>query len=117
MRHKRANRKLGRVKRVRVALLKSLARSLILQGGITTTIAKAKELRPLVEKMVSSSKEGTLASRRQVMRQMGGDQEIIAKLHGELATRYAARKGGYIRIVRLGRVGKRAIESARIEFV
>ena len=117
MRHKNANRKFGRVKNLREALLKSLARSLILQEGITTTVAKAKELRPFVERLVSTGKKGTLVSRRAVMSEMSGDKEVGAKLVGELATRYASRKGGYTRITRLGRVGKRAIESARIEFV
>jgi len=113
----RAHRKFGRVKRVRVALLRGLARSLVLQEGITTTVAKAKELRPYIERLVSASKEDTLASRRRIARQVGNDREIITKLHTTLAKRYASRNGGYTRIVRLGRVGKRAIESARIEFV
>jgi large subunit ribosomal protein L17 len=115
MRHKRANRKFGRVKRVRVALLKSLARSLILEEGITTTVAKAKEIRPIVEKLVTTGKEDTLAVRRQLIRAAGS--EAAAKVYGDLSKRYASRKGGYTRIVRLGRVGKRAMESARIEFV
>ena len=105
------------MKNLREALLNSLARSLILREGITTTVAKAKELRPYVEKLVSAGKLGTLASRRRLISEMGGDKEASAKLNGELAKRYASRKGGYIRITRLGRVGKRAIESARIEFV
>lgn len=113
----RAHRKLGRVKRVRTALLTSLARSLILKEGITTTVAKAKELRPLVERLVSVSKQDSLISRRRMASEFNGDAEVVAKLHGELAERFASRKGGYTRIVRLGRVGKRAIESARIEFV
>jgi large subunit ribosomal protein L17 len=117
MKHHRAHRKFGRVKRVRTALLRSLARSLVLEEGITTTVAKAKELRPLVERLVSAGKKNTLASRRQVMSQMGGAADVVAKLHGPLAERYAKRAGGYTRIVLLGRVGKRAVESARIEFV
>lgn len=117
MRHKRANRKFGRVKHIRTALMRGLARSLILQEGITTTVAKAKELRPMVERLVTRSKEDTLASRRSAEREFNGDKNVVAKLHGELAKRYASRRGGYTRIVRLGKVGKRAIESARIEFV
>lgn len=116
MKHHRAHRTLGRVKRVRTALLRSLARSLIMQEGITTTVAKAKELRPFVEKLVTSGKEGTLASRRRIAETLP-DTAVAKKLTGELAERYAKRAGGYTRIVRLGRVGKRAIESARIEFV
>jgi large subunit ribosomal protein L17 len=113
MRHHRANRKFHRVKRQREALLKSLARSLVLKEGITTTVAKAKELRPFVEKLVTASKKDTLASRREITAQLGS---ATKKLY-ELRSRFEKRSGGYVRIVRLGRVGKRAIESARIEFV
>jgi len=117
MRHQRANRKFGREKNIRAGLLKGLARSLILEEGITTTVAKAKELRPYVEKLVTAGKKGTLASRRAIMSTMHADRRVSEKLIGELAERYASRKGGYTRITRLGRIGKRAIESARIEFV
>ncbi|OGG53231.1 50S ribosomal protein L17 [Candidatus Kaiserbacteria bacterium RIFCSPHIGHO2_01_FULL_53_29] len=117
MRHHQKNRKLGREKGQRTALLRSLARSLVLQEGITTTIAKAKELRPFVERLVSTSKKNSLASRRSIASRMGGAPDVVKKLHDTLAERYAKRAGGYTRIIRLGRVGKRAIESARIEFV
>lgn len=113
MRHHRGHRTLHRVKRQREALLKSLARSLVLKEGITTTVAKAKELRPYVEKLVSASKKDTLASRRHIVSQIG----TASKKLYELKSRFEKRSGGYTRIVRLGRVGKRAIESARIEFV
>lgn len=117
MQHRKRNRKLGREKGQRTALLRSLARSLVLQEGITTTIAKAKELRPFVEKLVSMSKKNSLASRRIVLTRMGGALDVVKKLHGDIAERYAKRQGGYTRIVRLGRVGKRVGEAARIEFV
>lgn len=117
MRHHKQNRKLGREKAQRVALLRSLARSLVLHEGITTTIAKAKELRPFVEKLVTRAKKNTLASRRVIDTRMGGSASVVKKLHDVFAERYAKRAGGYTRIVRLGRVGKRAIESVRIEFV
>ena len=113
MRHHQKNRKFGRVKNQREALLKSLARSLVLKGGITTTVAKAKELRPYVERLVSTGKKGTVASRRVVVAEIGN---ATAKLF-ELSERFSKRAGGYTRITRLGRVGKRAIESARIEFL
>jgi large subunit ribosomal protein L17 len=117
MRHHRAHRKFGRVKRVRTALLRSLARSLVLEEGITTTVAKAKELRPIVERLISAGKKNTLASQRELLSQLGGAREVAAKLKGPLAERFAKRAGGYTRIILLGRVGKRAAESARIEFV
>jgi large subunit ribosomal protein L17 len=113
MRHHKAKRKLHRVKRQRDALLRSLARSLVLKGGITTTVAKAKELRPFVERLVSTSKKDSLAARREIVAEIGSATPQLYELRG----RYAKRSGGYTRIVRLGRVGKRAIESARIEFV
>ena len=71
----------------------------------------------MVEKLVTAGKEGTLASRRRIARELGVSPEATAKLCDTLAPRYASRQGGYTRITRLGRVGKRAIESARIEFV
>lgn len=117
MRHHRANRKFGRVKRQRVALLRGLARSLVLEEGITTTVAKAKELRPYVERLLTAGKTGTLASRRHVASALGNSTDATKKICTELAERYAKRAGGYTRIVRLGRIGKRNIESARIELV
>lgn len=113
MRHHSNKRKFNRVKNQREALMKSLARSLVLKGGITTTVAKAKELRPYVERLVTTGKKGTVASRREILTHVGNATEKLF----ELSTRFTARSGGYTRITRLGRVGKRAIESARIEFL
>lgn len=117
MRHHNANRKLGRVKRVRVALLRSLARSLVMSEAITTTTAKAKTLRPFVERLITASKQNSVASRRVIATRMGGAPDVVKKLHETLAPRFKERAGGYTRIVLLGRTGKRAIESARIELV
>ena len=116
MRHHNAKRTLRRGKNQRNALLRSLARSLVLHEGITTTVAKAKELRPVIEKLVTVSKENTLQSRRTTLSRIGS-AVAVKKLHDTLAPRYRSRKGGYTRIVRLGRVGKRVGEQARIEFV
>jgi large subunit ribosomal protein L17 len=116
MKHGVKQRTLGRDRRQRTALLRSLARSLVLHERITTTEAKAKELRPFVEKLVTESKKNTLAGRRNVVTRLGS-QEAVKKLHETLAPRYAKRQGGFTRIVHLGRVGKRPGESARIEFV
>jgi len=117
MKHHRKGRTLGRKKGQRVALLRSLARSLVLDEAITTTVARAKELRPFVERMVTTAKKNSLASRRTVDTRMGGSREVMKKLHDVYAPRYAKRAGGYTRITLLGRVGKRVIEAARIEFV
>ena len=116
MRHHDKKRKFHREKRQRVALMRSLSRSLVLHGEIETTIAKAKELRPYVEKLVTASKNPSVVSRRNVMVKIGS-AEAVKKLHEELAKRYADRNGGYTRIIRLGQVGKRVGEAARIEFV
>ena len=117
MKHHRKGRTLGRKKGQRVALLRSLARSLVLDEAITTTVARAKELRPFVERMVTTAKKNSLASRRIVDTRMGGSREVMKKLHDVYAPRYAKRAGGYTRITLLGRIGKRVIEAARIEFV
>lgn len=117
MRHHVNKRTLNRDRRQRTALLRSLARSLVLREGITTTVAKAKELRPFVEKLVTASKKNTIGSRRDVRAILGGADDVVKKLHTDLAKRYEKRAGGYTRIVKLGRVGKRVGEAARIEFV
>lgn len=116
MRHHVATRTLNRDKRQRTALMRSLARSLVLHEGITTTIAKAKELRPMIERLVTTSKENTIASRRTVKARINSE-EAMEKLHDTLAPRYKERNGGYTRIVKLGRIGTRVGEQARIEFV
>ncbi|RJQ34807.1 50S ribosomal protein L17 [Candidatus Parcubacteria bacterium] len=117
MRHHNKVKKIGGVRRKRVALLRSLARSLVLEESITTTAAKAKALRPFVERLITTSKEGTLASRRIVGSRLGGAPEAVKKLHDTLAPRFEKRAGGYTRIVRLGRVGKRVTDFARIEIL
>lgn len=115
MRHHDRNKRLGRVKRQRTALLKNLARSLILHEGITTTEAKAKALRPFVERLVTMTKGGSLSHMRTTAKRLHSPQ--AGKKLRELAKRYEKRAGGYTRIVRLGRVGKRVGEMSRIEFV
>lgn len=115
MRHHDRNYKLGREKRQRSALLRNLARSLILKEGITTTEAKAKALRPFVERLVTIAKKNTLAGTRTIATRLRSP-EADKKLK-KLATRYGKRAGGYTRIVRLGRVGKRVGEMSRIEFI
>ena len=116
MRHHKKRRTLNRTKAQREALLRGLARSLVLQNAITTTSAKAKELRPFVEKLVTASKTNSLASRRLVATRLR-DKDAVKKLHDEYTKRFAARAGGYTRIIRLGRIGNRVAEMARIEFI
>ena len=116
MRHHKKRRTLNRTRPQREALLRGLARSLVLTNAITTTTAKAKELRPFIEKLVSASKTNSLASRRLIGVRLGST-EATKKLHDEYAKRFESRTGGYTRIIRLGRIGNRVAEMARIEFV
>lgn len=115
MRHGNHNRKLGRETGQREALLKSLARSLVLKGHITTTQAKAKEMRPFVEKLVTRGKLDTLQSRRMLISQLG-DVAAANKLI-KTAKNYVERSGGYIRIVKIVPRKGDASPMALIEFV
>jgi large subunit ribosomal protein L17 len=96
--------------------MRNMAASLFLHEGITTTVAKAKELRPYAEKLVTLARRGDLHAIRQVEKKIK-DREILTKLFKQLGPRFAARPGGYIRILKLGhRVGDGA-EMARIELL
>ena len=103
MRHGVKGRALGRNRGHRRGLFSSMATSLLTHEQIKTTLPKAKELRPLVERLISWGKKGTLAHRRQIVALLqGAGPELQKKLVGPLAERYANRQGGYIRIVRAG---------------
>lgn len=116
MRHRVAGRKLGRTTEHRIALLRNLSTELFHREKIRTTLAKAKELRPFAEKLVTISKKETLHARRQVLRHIH-DVSVVAKLFDTLSARYAQRPGGYTRIIKLGtRRGDNA-EMAIIELV
>ena len=115
MRHHNHNRKFGRKTNQRRALLKSLARSLILKGRINTTHANAKEIRPLVEKMITKGKNDTLANRRLLVAALG--DETTAKKLVATAQNYKTRAGGYLRIVSMGPRKGDASPMAIIEFV
>lgn len=105
MQHSKRNRTLGRTRRGRAALLRGLAMSLIQEGRITTTTAKAKELRPYVERLITLSQNDTVASRRIVSSRLGEpNQAIVRKLFTEVAPRYQERPGGYTRIIKMGTV-------------
>lgn len=115
MRHGNTNRKFGRETNQRAALLKSLARSLVLKGRIQTTEAKAKEIRPLVEKLVTRGKNDTLFSRRMLIAALGDTataQKMITTAQG-----YKERSGGYLRITKMGPRKGDAARMAVIEFV
>jgi large subunit ribosomal protein L17 len=97
-------------------MLANLTTSLIYQERITTTITKAKVLRPYVEKLISKARRGDLHARRQVLRHIT-DTEAVTILFDEIAPRYAERPGGYTRIVRVGQRRGDGAERAIIEFV
>ena len=116
MRHRNAHRKLGRTSSHRMAMLKNLAAALIKHEQITTTLPKAKELRPYVEKLVTLAKHGGLSNRRLAHARLGDDTQLV-KLFDVLATRYAGRNGGYTRIIKAGIRASDASPMAVIEFV
>ena len=101
MRHGNNKRKFGRVRKVRQALLVSLALNLIIRGKIKTTKAKAKELRPFMEKLVTLAKRGE-ASRRIAVATLANRRPETKKLFQIIAPKYADRKGGYTRVLKLG---------------
>ena len=101
MRHRLAGRKLGRTSSHLKATLNNMAVALIRHEQISTTLPKAKELRPFVEKLITLGKRGGLHARRQAMSVLR-DAEITTKLFGPIAERYKARKGGYTRVFKAG---------------
>lgn len=116
MRHRRAGRKFGRNTNQRKALFRGLASSLILHERITTTEAKAKNIRPYVEKLVSMSREDTEHHRRLVKARLGSDP-ATKKLFEVIGPRYADQSGGYTRIYKLGQRHGDAASMSLIEFV
>jgi len=117
MRHHNNVRKFGRNKNQRHALLKGLMLALIAHGKIETTEAKAKELRPFIEKMVTKAKVGTLASRRLVISRLYNLTAEANKLINDIAPKYKERTGGYTRITKLPRRAGDASKMAIIEFI
>ena len=116
MRHHVKNRKFGRKTDEREAFMRSLARNLIAKEKIKTTEARAKELRPFIEKMVTKGRIGTLASRRGIISTLG-TEEGVKKLCDDISPRYKDRNGGYTRIIKLPRRPGDASKMAIIEFV
>ncbi|MDO8510209.1 MAG: 50S ribosomal protein L17 [bacterium] len=116
MKHHKSGRTLGRVLKVRRALLRSLASSLVLHEKIMTTEAKAKELRPFVEKLVTRSKNNTVASKRLIIGRIGKGM-AEEKLFKVLGPRYLERRGGYTRITKFPPRSGDGSSMAQIEFV
>jgi large subunit ribosomal protein L17 len=125
MRHRVTHRKLGRVTEHRIAMLRNQATALLLHEHLTTTVPKAKELRPFVERIITIAKRGvakgasnghTLNARRLVMHDLQ-DREVVTKLFDTLAPRFAKRPGGYTRLLRLGFRKGDSAEVAQVELV
>ena len=110
------NRKLGRPTDHRKAMLRALVTYLLENGKVETTLARAKEVGPMTEKMISLGKKNTLASRRQAMAYVT-KEAVVAKLFSEIAPEYANRNGGYTRIVKIGPRRGDCAEMAIIELV
>jgi large subunit ribosomal protein L17 len=125
MRHRIAHRKLGRVTEHRIALLRNQADALLRHERIRTTVAKAKELRPFVERLITVAKRsladgadsGRTVHARRIVRRDLADREVAAKLFETIAPRFASRPGGYIRILRLGQRQGDAAEMAQVELI
>jgi large subunit ribosomal protein L17 len=116
MRHNVAGRKLGRTTSHRLAMFANMADALVKHEQVSTTLAKAKELRPYVEKLVTLGKRGGLHARRQALA-LTSDKATVDKLFSSMAERYKERKGGYTRVLKAGfRYGDNAA-MAIIEFV
>ena len=125
MRHRVAHRKLGRVTEHRIAMLRNQATNLLRHEHLTTTVPKAKELRPFVERLITIAKRGLangtanakeLNARRLVMRDVQ-DREIVTKLFDTIAPRFAERAGGYTRLLRIGNRRGDNAEVAQVELV
>ena len=125
MRHRVAHRKLGRVTEHRIAMLRNQATALLRYEHLTTTVPRAKELRPFVERIITIAKRGvaggnenghTLNARRLVMHDLQ-DREVVSKLLETLAPRFETRPGGYTRLLRLGFRKGDAAEVAQVELV
>lgn len=116
MRHNVQGRKLGRTTAHRTAMFRNQLASLVEHEGIVTTLPKAKELRPIAEKMITQGRIDTVHSRRLVRRWLT-DRDLIKKLFEEISPRYKDRPGGYLRITRLGPRKGDGAELAKLEFV
>ena len=117
MRHGVKGRQLGRRADHVKSMLRNMAASLIKHEQIKTTLPKAKELRPYVEKLITLGKRGGLHARRQAITHVGGDAGVVAKLFDTLGPRYAARRGGYTRVLKAGFRYSDAAPMAVIELV
>ena len=117
MKHHKSARKFGRETAERKALLRGLLLSLIEEEKINTSEAKAKEIRPLIEKLITRAKKDTLANRRIILSRLYNNNTAVKKLFESLAPKYEKRSGGYTRVIKLGVRKSDASRRAVIEFV
>ena len=117
MRHGKVHRKLNRTAEHRKAMFANMCAALIKHEQITTTLPKAKELRPVVEKLITLGKRGDLHARRQALSELGQDKFLVHKLFEEVAPRYSDRDGGYTRIIKLGPRRSDSTEMVFLELV
>ena len=117
MRHGKQRNKLSRDSAHRRALMRNLCRDMIEHERITTSQAKAKAVKPKLEKMITLAKRGDLHARRQVLAELGQDKFLVHKLFEEVAPRYADRPGGYTRIIKLGPRRSDSTEMVFLELV
>ena len=112
-----AYRKLKKKKKKRRSILAGLTKTVILNGGVVTTEARAKEVRKFVDKLITYGKRGTLVSRRKALAFVHNDNEVVSKVFNELAPKYQDRNGGYTRIIKITeRIGDDALQ-VRLELV
>jgi large subunit ribosomal protein L17 len=116
MRHRAKGRQLSRTSTHKRAMLNNMATSLFTHGRVITTEAKAKELRPFAEKLITLARRGDLHARRLVQRKIQ-DRETLGRLFSEIGPRFAARPGGYTRILKLGHRPGDGADVARIELL
>ena len=117
MRHQKQRNKLSRDSAHRKALLQNLSKEIIEHGRIKTSQAKAKAVKPEVEKLITLAKDDTLHARRQALSKLGHDEFIVGKLFADVAPRYTTRPGGYTRILKLGPRRSDSTEMVFIELV
>lgn len=117
MRHHNRNKKFNREQSVRNALMRSLARALIIDGRIETTEVKAKALRPFIERLVTTGRKTDVGTRRLIAARLGGRFEEAKKLIEEIAPKYSNRNGGYTRVLKRGARTSDGARMALIEFV
>lgn len=117
MRHHNTKRKFGREKNQRNALISSLALNLIIREKIKTTLPKAKELRPFVEKIITRAKKNDISSRKLIIARLSNRKKEVKKVFEKIAPKYLDKNGGYTRIIKLGQRKSDGAEMAIIEFI